>query len=167
MGERQPGEGRAAATADAARAEAAHAGGGRQADRYGVRRRQDQEWGTLVWVVMTTGMRRGEVAALTWSNVDLDEGMVEVRHNFVKRNRIEKIKATKTHQMRRIALDTETTVLLAKQKDRVQARCALLGIEFDEEKVYDFTGVRNADPRKPASPDGISARYKTTARRPA
>jgi integrase len=125
---------------------------------------KDREWGTLVWLVMTTGMRRGEIAALTWSNVDLDEGMIEVRRNFIKRNGIEKTKATKTHQMRRVALDTETVVLLAEQKTRVQTRCAEGGIDFDEEKIYVFTGARNADPRRPASPDGISARYKTTAK---
>ncbi|GAB3446276.1 tyrosine-type recombinase/integrase [Actinophytocola sediminis] len=124
---------------------------------------KDLEWGTLVWLIMTTGMRRGEVAALRWSNVDLDEGMIEVRQNFIKRNGIEKLKATKTHQMRRIALDTETVVLLAKQKTCIQARCAALGIEFEAEEVYVFTGVHNANPCKPASPDGISARYKTMA----
>jgi integrase len=32
----------------------------------------DEDWGTLVWMVMTTGMRRGEVCALRWRNVDLD-----------------------------------------------------------------------------------------------
>lgn len=105
---------------------------------------KDREWGTLVWLVMTTGMRRGEVAALTWSNVDLEEGMIEVRRNFVKRDGVEKIKATKTHQMRRVALDTETVVLLAEQKTRVQDRCAEAGIDFDEEKIYVFTGARNA-----------------------
>jgi integrase len=32
----------------------------------------DEDWGTLVWLVMTTGMRRGEVCALRWRDVDLD-----------------------------------------------------------------------------------------------
>ena len=39
----------------------------------------DDDWGTLVWLVMTTGMRRGEVCALRWSRVDLDLGVVDIR----------------------------------------------------------------------------------------
>jgi integrase len=120
------------------------------------------EWGTLVWLVMTTGMRRGEVSALTWGDIDLDEGMIEVRRNYIKRNGISKIKATKTHQMRRIALDTETVVLLAAQKTLCQQRCAELGVQFCD-NVYVFSGVRNPDPRVPCSPDSISNRYKLMA----
>lgn len=123
---------------------------------------KNDEWGTLVWLVMTTGMRRGEVAALTWGDIDLDEGMIEIRRNFVKRNGVTKIKATKTHQMRRVAVDTETVVLLADQKTRMQQHCSELGIKFGD-NIYVFTGVRNVDPQKPCSPDGISARYKTMA----
>lgn len=123
---------------------------------------KNDEWGTLVWLVMTTGMRRGEIAALTWGDIDLDEGMIEIRRNFVKRNGVTKIKATKTHQMRRVALDTETVVLLVEQKTRMRKRCDELGIEFGDD-IYVFTGIRNVDPRKPCSPDGISSRYKSMA----
>jgi integrase len=34
----------------------------------------DLDWGTLVWLTMTTGARRGELCALRWSNVDLETG---------------------------------------------------------------------------------------------
>ncbi len=35
---------------------------------------RDPDWGTLVWVAMTTGARRGELCALRWSAVSLVEG---------------------------------------------------------------------------------------------
>jgi integrase len=35
---------------------------------------RDPDWGTLVWVAMTTGARRGELCALRWSHVDLHPG---------------------------------------------------------------------------------------------
>ncbi|OZM77817.1 hypothetical protein CFP66_34220 [Pseudonocardia sp. MH-G8] len=38
----------------------------------------DDDWGTLVWVVMTTGIRRGGVCALRWRHVDLDGETIEI-----------------------------------------------------------------------------------------
>jgi integrase len=37
---------------------------------------QDEDWGTLVWLVMVTGMRRAELLALRWSDIDLPSGKV-------------------------------------------------------------------------------------------
>lgn len=47
----------------------------------------DDDWGTLVWLVMTTGIRRGKVCALRWSRVDLDEGLIEIRSSYQLRAR--------------------------------------------------------------------------------
>ena len=77
---------------------------------------------------MTTGMRRGEVCALRWSRVDLDLGVVDrVRRSYRLRHGVGIEKDTKTHQMRRIALDTETVALLAEHKRRCAERMRLLG----------------------------------------
>jgi integrase len=75
-----------------------------------------------------------------------------------------KEKDTKTHQMRRIALDTETIVLLREHKDRCRLRLAELGIELTDD-MYVFSGVQAIDPRKPYSPHAISSRYKDMAER--
>jgi len=111
----------------------------------------DDDWGTLVWLVMTTGIRRGKVCALRWSRVDLDEGLIEIRSSYQLRRGAGREKDTKTHQMRRIALDTETIVLLREHKDRCQRRMAGLGIELIDD-MYVFAGVHDFDPRKPYSP---------------
>jgi len=124
----------------------------------------NDDWGTLVWLVMTTGIRRGEVSALRWSRVDLDEGVIEIRSSYTLRRGVGKEKDTKTHQMRRIALDTETIVLLREHKDRCRLRLAELGIELTDD-MYVFYGVQAIDPRKPYSPHAISSRYKDMAER--
>ncbi len=124
----------------------------------------DHDWGTLVWLVMTTGIRRGEVCALTWSRIDLDEGIIEVRSSYVLRNGVGRVKDTKTHQMRRIALDTETVVLLREHKERCAQRLTQNGAEFTED-MYVFSGVRNVDPTQPYSPHAVSSRYKDMAER--
>ncbi|MGH3908024.1 MAG: tyrosine-type recombinase/integrase [Pseudonocardiaceae bacterium] len=68
---------------------------------------------------MTTGLRRGEACILHWSRVDLDAGEIDIR----LRKGVGTEKDTKTHQMRRIALDTETVALLQEQwRDRLAGR---------------------------------------------
>jgi integrase len=64
---------------------------------------QDDDWGTLVWLVMVTGMRRGELIALRWQDVHLDSRILEVRRSYTQRSGRATEKGTKTHQMRRIA----------------------------------------------------------------
>lgn len=123
---------------------------------------KDEEWGTLVWLVMTTGMRRGEVCALRWSDIDLDEGMIEVRRSYIQRNGLSQIKGTKTHQMRRIALDTETVTLLREHKQRWQDRFENASRAWSGD-LYLFTEVRKTDPSEPCSPDSVSGRYKRMA----
>ena len=75
---------------------------------------QDHAWGTFVWLTMVTGMRRGELLALRWDDVDLAAGMLEIRRNYVWVGGRGIEKDTKTHQMRRIALDEATVEVLAR-----------------------------------------------------
>lgn len=120
----------------------------------------DDDWGTLVWLVMTTGVRRGEICALKWSRVDLDEDVIEIRRSYTLRRGVGKEKDTKTHQMRRIALDTETVVLLMEHRQRCAERFAEVGIELTDD-MYVFTGVRKIDPTVPYSPHAVSSATRT------
>lgn len=124
----------------------------------------DDDWGTLVWFVMTTGVRRGELCALKWSSIDLNEGVVEIRRSYRLRRGVGTEKDTKTHQMRRIALDTETVVLLMEHRDRWRDRLAEADVELTDD-MYVFTGIRKADPTVPYSPHAVSSRYKEMADR--
>ncbi|WAL63755.1 tyrosine-type recombinase/integrase [Amycolatopsis cynarae] len=123
----------------------------------------DEDWGTLVWLAMTTGMRRGEICALRWARIDLDKGILEVRKSYTTLRGVGREKDTKTHQMRRIALDTETTVLLREHKKRCQAVFKELGREWDEES-YVFT-ASGGKVTEPYPPDAVSSRYKKMATR--
>jgi len=138
--------------------------------------RMDDNWGTLVWLVMTTGIRRGEACALRFSDIEgLDadpdtdagdiEGVLEVRRNFVHVAGVSKEKATKTHQMRRIALDSDTMTLLREQRDRVRDRLKAIGKEFSPSRFV-FSGTRNnEDHSAPYSPNAVTQRYKDMATR--
>jgi len=124
----------------------------------------DDDWGTLVWLVMTTGMRRGEVCALRWSRVDLDAGTIDVRRSYRLRHGVGTEKDTKTHQMRRIALDNESVVLLTEHKQRCTDRLGHVGMALTED-MYVFSAARKFDPTEPCSPHSVSSRYRNLARR--
>jgi integrase len=120
----------------------------------------DEDWGTLVWLAMTTGMRRGELVALRFRRVDLDEGIIDLRRNWV----LGKEKDTKTHQNRRIALDTETIVLLKEHKARVKQRVESLGTNFSED-MFVFSSAKTSDHSEPYPPNAVTQRYKDMATR--
>jgi integrase len=122
--------------------------------------RMDEDWGTLVWLVMTTGIRRGELCALRFSRIDLDTEVLTISHNWVNGQE----KDTKTHQSRRIALDSETVTLLREHKKRVQERIEQQGNGFTEE-LFVFSSLNVPDHRTPYSPNAVTQRYKDMATR--
>lgn len=124
----------------------------------------DEDWGTLVWLVMTTGIRRGEVCALRWHDIDLDAEVIEIRRNYVLHRGVGVEKGTKTHQMRRIALDSETVALLLEHRDRVAARLVEIGAQINE-RTFVFGGTKAPDHSVPYSPHAVSSRYRDMAAR--
>jgi integrase len=116
----------------------------------------DQAWGTLVWLVMVTGIRRGELMALRFTDVDLDSGVLEVRRSYVYRAGVGVEKDTKTHQIRRIALDETTVELLRAHRDQLAERCAALGFTLAEDA---FVFSYQPDHARPCNPDAVSHRY--------
>jgi hypothetical protein len=106
--------------------------------------------------------RRGLRSALR--DIDRDGETIEIRRNYVLHRGVGVEKDTKTHQMRRIALDSETVALLREQKARVAARAADLGSEFAGE-LYMFGGLKSPDHRTPYSPRAVSSRYRDMAER--
>ena len=88
---------------------------------------EDPDWGTLVWLAMTTGARRGELCALRWSHVDLDRGVITIRRALTRFAGELTEKDTKTHQQRRLALDQESIALLTEHWQRCRERAAALG----------------------------------------
>jgi integrase len=63
-----------------------------------------------------TGCRRGEVVALQWSDVDLDEGEVTIRRSYVMAGRQLVETTPKSHQERRVALDPSLVALLRRHR---------------------------------------------------
>ncbi|GAA3249446.1 hypothetical protein GCM10017691_60530 [Pseudonocardia petroleophila] len=117
---------------------------------------EDEGWGTLVWLVMVTGMRRAELLALRWSDVDLTAGVVTVRRNYVRVNRQSIEKDTKTHQMRRLALDPATVEVLTEHHDRYAALCRQAATE---PRLDAFLFSYRPEFDRPCDPSGVTHRY--------
>ncbi len=80
-------------------------------------------------VAPMTGMRRGEVCGLRWSDVDLELGGIEVRQQLLAlRGELMFSERTKTdHGRRRIDLDPATVAVLRTQKRRQAEHRLALG----------------------------------------
>jgi integrase len=78
------------------------------------RRERDPWLAPLLMLGALTGMRRGELCALRWNDVDLERGELDVSHSVVVAVGGLAEKTTKTDRFRRVALD-EVGVLLLRQ----------------------------------------------------
>jgi integrase len=117
---------------------------------------ENPSWGTLVWLVMVTGMRRAELLALRWTDVDLFAGSVAIRRNYVRVKGRSIEKDTKTHQMRRISLDPATVEVLTEHRQRYEETMRQLGMEPTDE-AFLFSHAAAHD--RPYDPSAVSHRY--------
>jgi integrase/DNA-binding transcriptional regulator YhcF (GntR family) len=125
---------------------------------------KDPDWGTLIWLAMTTGARRGELCALRWSRIDLAPGRAVM---WLRRAINKGVDGwaegdLKTHQQRRVALDPETVEVLTEHQDRCRARAEELGVELSLD-AFVFSGA--PDGSTYVTPDALTQRYNRLAER--
>ena len=114
------------------------------------------EWGLYIWLSAVLGARRGEVVALQWEDIDLDAGVVRLDENYVRTADGMVLKDTKTHQMRRVSIDTPTVELLRQYREECSARLALLGLEVTA-RTWLFSAT--PDLSRPRDPASLTRRY--------
>lgn len=112
-------------------------------------------WGTFAWLVMITGMRRGEACALRRSAVDLEGAVLTVAHSLSDIRSVG-VKDTKTHQQRRVSLDADTVAVLRAHFARQDEVAASLGERLDD-GAFVFSYAPGAD--VPMNPSGVTHRY--------
>ena len=106
---------------------------------------------------MTTGARRGELCALRWAALDLGSALVALRRAlYVDDDGTLREKDTKTHQQRRIVLDSETVAVLTEHQARCRDRAASLGLQLTPNSyVFSLSPDANA----PLVPASVTQRY--------
>ncbi|TDD29993.1 GntR family transcriptional regulator [Kribbella turkmenica] len=122
----------------------------------------DPAWGTFVWLAMVTGARRGELCALRWSKFDLDQGTIVIDTSVAQNSSKKWLKDTKTHQQRRLTLDTETVVLLRQHRRSCDETAAKLETKLCPDA---FVFSLSPDNSEHLVPDSVSQRYSKLAAR--
>jgi integrase len=115
---------------------------------------RDPRLAPLLMLAALTGMRRGEVCALRWSDLDLGEGQIEVARSVVLVPRGLGEKTTKTNRTRRVALDEVGLAVLRTHRARVEEWARLA----DEELIPDaFIFSPYIDGSLPFRPDNVTS----------
>jgi len=122
----------------------------------------DPDWGTLIWLAIVTGVRRGELCALRWRDLDLSTGVIALSRSIGQRNRDTWEKDTKDHQHRRIALDPKTVEVLSEHRRRLEERCTALNVA---PPVDAFVFSLEPDGSTYLRPNSVSERYSDLAER--
>jgi integrase len=80
--------------------------------------RRDPRLAPLLMLAALTGMRRGELCALRWADVDFDAGMLTVNHSVVVAPKGLVVKTTKSNRDRIVALDSVAIALLEQHRSK-------------------------------------------------
>jgi integrase len=101
-----------------------------------------------------TGMRRGELCALRWSDVDLDHGELDVSRSVVVAVGGLAEKTTKTDRFRRVALDEVGVLLLRQHQANVTTWAREAGTVVPND-AYVFSPY--VDGHSPFRPDNVTS----------
>jgi integrase len=117
----------------------------------------DPDLAVYLRLAAVTGARRGELCALKWSDVDLEDGEVLIARSLALGTHEVVEKETKTYRSRRIALDPGTVKALEEQRARMENRAEICEAQLAPD-AYVF--ARDVAGRLPWRPDsGATGRF--------
>lgn len=111
-------------------------------------------WGMALALALVTGIRRGEVCALRWVDIDGSAGLIRVRRSLWRAGADRGEKVTKGRRERWVAMTLPTAQLLADWQQECVAAAADAGVEL----VPDAFVVSSVpDGSRPVNPDTLSS----------
>lgn len=120
----------------------------------------DDRLAALWRLAATTGMRRGELLGLRWSDVDLDGAVLSISRALVKGEHGPVLGQPKTSKGRRtVALDAGTVAALRAHRKAQLAERLAFGGDYD-----DADGVFVQPDGRPIDPDGVTQRFERHVR---
>lgn len=114
---------------------------------------EPEKWRVMTHLLIVTGCRRGEIAGLKWSKVDLDTGRLEISANLCySKEKGTYETTTKTGGTRFVNIPAETVAILRKYRAS-QAKLQLANGDRWQDTGYIFT----QDNGQPMNPTSITA----------
>src|ERR1700676_1562160 len=107
--------------------------------------------GPILLFAMLTGMRRGELCGVQWSDINSVTSRITVRRSIWQVRSTWGIKDPKTHQVRSISLDPVCAALLTARKVRAEDEATTAGVAFPADGYVWSTFVDGHAPRTPNS----------------
>lgn len=117
----------------------------------------DERWLPLWQVLASTGMRRGEVAGLSWERVDLDGAEISVEVSTTQLGRDRVTTTPKNHERRKIAINPELVAVLRAWKASQAAERLRWGQAYADLENLVFTWPDG----RPVLPDFLTKSFKT------
>lgn len=108
----------------------------------------------LYALAAATGMRRGEICALRWEDLDLDTGLVRVERSVTQVGQARTYGTPKNHERRQVTIDKRTVAVLKAHRRQQTGQRLAAGGWADEEGLL-FTW----DDGTPVAPDYVSKEF--------
>ncbi len=112
-------------------------------------------WAPMWQLFAATGMRRGEVAGLRWSEVDMDAGTVAVERSTTQLGNERVTTTPKNHERRTIGIDDQTVAVLRTWKVQQAAERLAFGPAYADVEGLVFTWQDG----RPVMPDYITKAF--------
>lgn len=115
----------------------------------------DDRWLPLWQLAASTGLRRGELAGLRWSEVDLDAGLVAVERSTTQLGKELVTTTPKNHERRKVAIDPHLVAALRSWRTQQAAERLAWGPSYADTDGLVFTWENGA----PIQPDYITKSF--------
>jgi integrase len=120
------------------------------------------EMAAVITVLALTGMRRGELCGLRWSDMDWQGSAVNVNQAIWQTGEGMGAKAPKTHQARRLVLGENAVAVLADRHARARTDAEMAKVKLPD-SAYIFSP--DVDGAGPIHPDSVSQAFRRITRR--
>jgi integrase len=109
------------------------------------------EWATVITMAALTGLRRGELCGLKWSDVDWEGSAITVRRSIWQTSDGWGEKDPKSHQIRRLLLGEHAMAVLAGRRKRVSEAARLSDVDLPEGGFIFATDIAGTTPMLPGA----------------